>query len=86
MESELEGWQDSRRESGTEKLINFTADQCDKLTGHKIFINLNSKISYMSPYFFNKWKGVNKDIQTVIHGNKILASIKIGGRIYPIFF
>jgi len=85
-EGEREDWEISGRESGTEKLKNFSSEECDKLSGREIFFDTSSEISYMSPYFFNKWKSVNKDVQTVIHGNKILTAIKIGGRIYPTFF
>jgi len=83
---ERDDWMKARKVTGAEKFINFTVNQCDDLTGHKIFFDTNSEISFMSPYFFSKWKLLNKETQTVIHGNKILTSIKIGGRIYPTFF
>jgi len=81
-----EDWPEPRRVKGIEKFSKFTVNQCDDLTGKEIFIDTDSEISFMSPYFFSKWKSLNKEIQTVPHGNKILTSIKIGGRTYPTFF
>jgi len=83
---ERDDWTEARKVAGTEKFINFTVNQCDNLTGHEIFFDTNSKISFMSPYFFSKWKSLNRHTQTVVHGKKILTSIKIGGHIYPTFF
>lgn len=44
-EGEREDWEISGRESGTEKLKNFSSEECDKLSGREIFFDTYSEIS-----------------------------------------
>ena len=74
------------KDTGTEKFINFSVDQADRLTGDKIYIDTENEVSYMSPFFFSKWKNLNKNFQVIIHGNEVLACIQIGGNYYPLKF
>jgi len=68
----------------TGRLNNFTLEQCDRLTGDEIFIDPECEVSYISPYFFSKWKDRNVDSQTTVQGNKVYTCIKQGGKYYPI--
>jgi len=66
------------------RLENFTLEQCDLLTGDEIFIDSECEVSYVSPYFFSKWKDRNSNSQTTVQGNTVYTCIKLGGKYYPI--
>ena len=63
---------------------NFTLEQCDLLTGDEIFIDSECEVSYISPYFFSKWKDRNSNSQTTVQGNIVYTCIRLGGKYYPI--
>ena len=67
----MEDCQENTRDTGINLFQNFTMEQCDRLTGDKIFIDLESRVSYMSAYYFSKWKGGNKDAQVIVKGNRV---------------
>jgi len=75
-------WKKNTRDTG--RLKNFTLEQCDLLTGDEIFIDSECEVSYISPYFFSKWKDRNLNSQTTVQGNKVHTCIKLGGKYYPI--
>ncbi len=78
----MEDCNENTRDTG--RLNNFTLEQCDRLTGDEIFIDPECKVSYISPYFFSKWKDRNINSQTTVQGNKVHTCIKLGGKYYPI--
>ncbi len=75
-------WKKNTRDTG--RLKNLTLEQCDLLTGDEIFIDSECEVSYISPYFFSKWKDRNSNSQTTVQGNKVYTCIKLSGKYYPI--
>jgi len=71
----MENWREIAKDTGTEKFINFSVDQADRLTGDEIYIDTENEVSYMSPFFFAKWKNLNKNIHVINHGNEVLTCI-----------
>jgi len=80
----MEDCQENTRDTGRNLFQNFTMEQCDRLTGDEIFIDSESRVSYMSAYYFSKWKGGNKDAQVIVKGNRVSTCIKLGGKYYPL--
>jgi transposase InsO family protein len=65
---------------------NFTFKDCDELMGSEIFFDINCDISYISWYFLSKWRSQNKASEVIFKDGSALTSVKIGGRLYPVFF
>jgi len=80
----MEDWHKNTRDTGRKRFFTFTMEQCDRLTGDEIFIDENSSVSYMSAYYFSKWKTLNKDSRVTVKNNTVFSCIKIGGKYYPI--
>ncbi len=60
----MEDCQENTSDTGINVFKKFTTEQCDRLTGDEIFIDSESRVSYMSAYYFSKWKVGNKDAQS----------------------
>jgi len=74
-------------EKGTEDTYTGSLfQQCNKLVGEEIFFDTDIDISYTSRYFLNKWHTKNKDTEVLFNNGSALTSVKIGGRLYPVFF
>ena len=81
-------WNETYKKKGTvdNNIGNFSFKRCDKLVGNEIFLDINSDISYMSQYFLSRWCKQNKVSEVIFNNGSALTSIKIGGRLYPVFF
>ena len=82
--SEMEEWTENTIETGREGFFSFTMEQCDRLTGDEIFIDAETDVTYMSAYYFTKWKTLNKDSRVTVKNNTVFSCVKIGGIYYPI--
>jgi len=83
-------WKKTYGEKGTvETNTGSLFQQCNKLVGDEIFLDTDTDSSYISLYFLNKWHARNKDTEVIFNNNNngsALTSVKIAGRLYPVFF
>ena len=78
-------WKDTYTKEGNNNMGSITFKKCNELVGNEIFLNRNSDISYISMYFLNKWKEQNEVSEVVFKDDTALTTVKIGGRLYPVF-
>jgi hypothetical protein len=80
-------WKKTYGEKGTvDTYTGSLFQQCNKLVGDEIFFDTDIDISYTSRYFLSKWHTLNKDTEVLFNNGSALTSVKIGGRLYPVFF
>ncbi len=79
-------WNETCTQGTVNNMGNFTFKECDELMGNEIFFDINSDISYISWYFLSKWRTQNKVSEVIFKDGSALTSVKIGGRLYPVFF
>jgi len=75
-------WKETYGQKGTGSSF----QHCNKLVGDEIFFTTDTDISYISTYFLHKWHTKNKDKEVLFNNRSALTSLKIGGRLYPVFF